>query len=129
FHSLFIALARTNKLPAKFEIGFALPPERGAGPVGGYHCWAQFSPDGKTWVPVDISQANQLGGKNPRLTDYFFGNLTEDRWVSWAARALPRVPPRGGPPLTFSTSPSAGGEAQPSPPARIRLDFRYKDVD
>ena len=31
FHSLFIALARANKIPAKFEIGFGLPPKHGSG--------------------------------------------------------------------------------------------------
>ena len=31
FHSLFISLARSKGLPAKFEIGFPLPPERGEG--------------------------------------------------------------------------------------------------
>ena len=42
FHSLFISLARARGLPARFEIGFPLPPARGQGPIGGYHCWAFF---------------------------------------------------------------------------------------
>src|SRR5881227_3323734 len=75
FHSLFIALARSQKIPAKFEIGFGLPEKHGAGEVAGYHCWAKFKPDGKGWVPVDISEAN----KNPKLKEYYFGNLTPDR--------------------------------------------------
>src|SRR5262249_18776276 len=75
FHSLFIALTRSQKIPSKFEMGFPLPPKRGAGPIGGYHCWAWFLPNGKGWVPVDISEANQ----HPQMKDYYFGNLTEDR--------------------------------------------------
>ena len=31
FHSLFISLARGNKIPAKFEMGFPIPPKRGEG--------------------------------------------------------------------------------------------------
>src|SRR5205085_960295 len=70
FHSIFISLARAQKMPAKFEIGFPLPERRGEGPVAGYHCWAKFRPAGKGWVAVDISEAN----KNPSLKDYFFSN-------------------------------------------------------
>ena len=35
FHSLFISLARAQKIPAKFEIGFGLPPKRGEDNVAG----------------------------------------------------------------------------------------------
>ena len=84
FHSLFIALARSQKIPAKFEIGFGMPEKRGAGEVAGYHCWAKFKPEGKGWVPVDISEAN----KNPKLKDYYFGNLTEDRVTFTTGRDL-----------------------------------------
>src|SRR5262249_7970318 len=74
FNSWFVSLARSQKLPAKSEMGFPLPEKRGAGEIGGYHCWAFFKPAGKGWVPVDISEAN----KNPKMKDYYFGNLTED---------------------------------------------------
>src|SRR5262249_52266211 len=33
FHSLFISLARTHKIPAKFEIGFPLPTKHGKGEI------------------------------------------------------------------------------------------------
>src|SRR5207302_949785 len=59
FHSLFISMARGNQIASKFEMGFPIPTKTGSGPVGGYHCWAWFSPDGNGWVPVDISEANQ----------------------------------------------------------------------
>src|SRR5262249_31799892 len=75
FHSLFISLARSRGLPAKFEIGFRLPQERGQGEIDGYCCWARFKPDGRDWVPVSISEAN----KNPALRDQHFGHLSADR--------------------------------------------------
>ncbi len=31
FHSLFISMARGNKIPSKFEMGFSIPAKRGAG--------------------------------------------------------------------------------------------------
>ena len=37
FHSLFIASCRELNIPARFEIGFPLPPERGDGEIAGYH--------------------------------------------------------------------------------------------
>src|SRR5205823_10901134 len=51
FHSLFISMARGNQIASKFEMGFPIPTKTGSGPVGGYHCWAWFSPDGNGWVP------------------------------------------------------------------------------
>src|SRR5579862_7020171 len=42
FHSLFIAMARSQGIPARFEIGFPLPSDKTAGEIAGYHCWAEF---------------------------------------------------------------------------------------
>ncbi|MFQ5413222.1 MAG: transglutaminase-like domain-containing protein [Phycisphaerae bacterium] len=75
FHSLFIALARAVNIPARFRIGFPLPPARGTGTVPGYHCWAEFWLPEYGWVPVDISEAD----KHPDATDYYFGGLDENR--------------------------------------------------
>jgi hypothetical protein len=47
FHSYFIALARAVGIPARFAIGAAIPSERNAGGIDGYHCWAEFYTDGK----------------------------------------------------------------------------------
>lgn len=60
FHSLFISLARSQGLPARFEIGFSIPTDKPAGPVTGYHCWAWFYLDDHGWMPVDISEADKL---------------------------------------------------------------------
>src|SRR4051794_38181763 len=81
FHSLFIALARTSGIPARWNVGFPLAYGDGrdaqAAPqeVKGYHCWAEFYTPGAGWVPVDISEAR----KHPELKDYFFGSLSGNR--------------------------------------------------
>jgi transglutaminase-like putative cysteine protease len=124
FHSLFISLARSRKIPAKFEIGFGLPPERGEGEVKGYHCWAKFRPEGKGWIPVDISEAN----KNPKLTEYYFGNLTEDRVAFSTGRDLALVPKQDGPPLNYFIYPYVEVEGKPWPKDRIKTTFSFKDV-
>jgi transglutaminase-like putative cysteine protease len=122
FHSLFISLARSQKIPAKFEIGFPLPEQRGAGDVPGYHCWAKFRPAGKGWIPVDISEAN----KNPKLRDYYFGNLTGNRVAFTTGRDLELVPKQDGPPLNFFIYPYV--EVAGKPYGKVERKFGYKDV-
>ncbi|MCI0465018.1 MAG: transglutaminase domain-containing protein [Gemmataceae bacterium] len=124
FHSLFISLARAQKIPAQFEIGFPLPPQRGAGEVPGYHCWAKFRPAGKDWIPVDISEAN----KNPPLRDYYFGNLTEDRVAFSVGRDLVLVPKQDGEAVNFLVYPYVEVDGKPYPADKVQRQFAYKDV-
>lgn len=124
FHSLFIALARSQKLPARFEIGFGLPEKRGSGEVAGYHCWAKFKPEGKAWVPVDISEAS----KNPKLKDYYFGNLTADRISFATGRDVDLAPKQDGPPLNFFIYPYVEVDRKPYPSDKVRRKFTYEDV-
>jgi transglutaminase-like putative cysteine protease len=124
FHSLFIALARSEKIPARFEIGFGLPEKRGSGDVAGYHCWAKFKPEGKGWVPVDISEAN----KNPKLKDYYFGNLTEDRVTFSTGREIVLAPKQDGPPLNFFVYPYVEVSGKPYAADKVKRKFGYEDV-
>lgn len=124
FHSLFIGLSRAQRIPGKFEVGFPLPEKRGAGEIPGYHCWAKFSPDGKRWVPVDISMANQ----NPKLKDYCFGNLTEDRVTFSVGRDITLVPKQDGPPLNFFVYPYVEVGGKPYTADRVKRKFSYEDV-
>ena len=74
FHSLFISLARSARIPARFAIGAAIPSARNEGGVNGYHCWAEFYAEGKWW-PVDISEANKYSA----LATYYFGHHPANR--------------------------------------------------
>jgi transglutaminase-like putative cysteine protease len=125
FHSLFIALARAKEIPARFEIGFGLPPDRGRGEVGGYHCWAAFHAARRGWVPVDISEAR----KNPALRDYNFGNLSPDRVKFSAGRDLILEPKQDGPPLNFFVYPYVEVNGQPHPDEKVARTFTYRDLD
>jgi transglutaminase-like putative cysteine protease len=124
FHSLFISLARSQKIPARFEIGFLLPEKRGAGAVEGYHCWAFFHLPGKGWVPVDISEAN----KHPKLRDYYFGNLTADRVAFSSGRDLELVPKQAGKPVNFFIYPYVEVGGKEYPQAKITRTFSFQDV-
>jgi transglutaminase-like putative cysteine protease len=125
FHSMFISLARAQKIPAKFEIGFPLPEKRGQGEVAGYHCWAKFKPKGHDWIPVDISEAN----KNPKMHDYYFGNLTEDRVAFSMGRDLNLVPKQDGEPLNFFVYPYVEVDGKPYPADKVQRKFTFKDVE
>ena len=108
----------------KFEIGFPLPEKRGAGEVTGYHCWAKFLPAGKGWVPVDISEAN----KNPKLRDYYFGHLTEDRVCFSTGRDLDLVPKQDGPPVNFFVYPYVEVAGKPYPQEKVQKKFSFADA-
>jgi transglutaminase-like putative cysteine protease len=69
FHSLFISMARSRLIPARFEIGFSVPEGQSAAEIAGYHCWAEFYTRERGWFPVDISEA----WKHPDKKEYFFG--------------------------------------------------------
>ena len=75
FHSLFIALARSEGIPARFEMGFPIPQDRASGEIGGYHCWVQFYLPERGWVPIDASEA----AKHPELREALYGGYPADR--------------------------------------------------
>lgn len=126
FHSLFISLARQNKIPARFEIGFPLPSDSSAGKIKGYHCWAWFFSKGDGWIPVDISEAD----KHPEMRDYFFGNLTADRIAFSTGRDIELNPlPKSSEPLNYFVFPFVEVDGKPWPKEKIKLDFSFADVD
>lgn len=125
FHSLFISLARSAGLPARFEIGFPLPKERGAGAIGGYHCWAACFCNDHAWVPVDISEAD----KHPEMKDYYFGNLTENRIGFSVGRDLDLVPQQSSEPLNYFVYPHVEQGGQVLDKDSIQLEFSYKDLE
>jgi len=122
FHSLFISLARSRGLPARFEIGFSIPTDKTEGPVAGYHCWAWFYLEERGWVPVDISEAD----KNPAMKEYYFGNLTADRVKFSTGRDLKLNPPSAQQPLNFFVFPyiEVGGETLPAANIELQNSFR-----
>lgn len=122
FHSLFISLSRSQKIPARFEIGFPVPDSR-SGEIAGYHCWASFHTKERGWIPVDISEAD----KNPRLKEYYFGNLTADRVHFTTGRDITLVPQQDGPPLNYFIYPYVEVNGKPWPSENVKVQIRYKD--
>ena len=123
FHSLFIALARAEKIPVRFEIGFPLKPEK-EGSVPGYHCWAQFFVKGRGWVAVDASDAAK--SSDPERRRYLFGNLDPDRVEFSTGRDLTLAPAQKGGPLNFLIYPYVEVDGKAFSETKIR--FEYRDV-
>ena len=124
FHSLFISLARSRDIPARFQIGFSIPTDKTAGTIGGYHCWAWFHVDGQGWLPVDISEAD----KHPEMKSFFCGNLTADRVTFSTGRDIQLVPASNADPLNYFVYPHVEVDGQQWPKDKIKLDFSYEDL-
>jgi len=122
FHSLFIAMARSQSIPARFEIGFPLPPDKHASEISGYHCWAEFFDPHNAWVPVDISEA----WKHPVKKDYFFGAHDADRMQFSMGRDLKLNPPQAGEPLNYFVYPYVEVEGKSYP--NVSNEFSFADV-
>jgi transglutaminase-like putative cysteine protease len=123
FHSVFISMARAEKIPARFQIGFPLPADKHSSEIPGYHCWAEFYLDSTGWVPVDISEA----WKHQEMHDYFFGAHDVNRMQFTQGRDLKLAPAQDGPPLNYFVYPyvEIGGKEYPN----VSIAFSFEDVD
>jgi transglutaminase-like putative cysteine protease len=122
FHSVFISMARAEKIPARFQIGFPLPADKHSAEIPGYHCWAEFYLDSTGWVPVDISEA----WKHQEKHDYFFGAHDVNRVQFTQGRDLKLAPAQDGPPLNYFVYPyvEIGGKEYPN----VSIAFSFEDV-
>jgi len=122
FHSVFISMARSQNIPARFQIGFPLPSDKTSAEIPGYHCWAEFYLDAVGWVPVDISEA----WKHPEKRDYFFGAHDVNRFQFSEGRDLKLTPAQDGPPLNYFVYPYVElvGKEYPN----VSIAFSFEDV-
>lgn len=121
FHSLFISLARSAGIPARFEVGAAIPSERDQGGINGYHCWAEFYADGQWW-PVDISEAN----KYSNLATYYFGHHPANRISFSKGRNLLFTPTPAQGAFAFFAYPHLEVNQQTIPVNETAFSFKRK---
>ncbi len=124
FHALFISLARSEGIPARFEIGFPVPEDRSEGSVGGYHCWVELYLPGTGWFPVDASEAF----KHPEKKEYFYGARPADRIHLTTGRDLELGEGHATAPLNYFVYPhvEVDGELWTGP---VEKSFRYEAAD
>ena len=124
FHALFISLARSEGIPARFEIGFPVPEQRAAGDIGGYHCWVQFYLPEQGWIPIDASEA----AKHPQNRELYYGTHPADRIHFTTGRDIVVSAVSEKMPLNYFIYPyvEVGGK-----PWKVKLDtrFSYREVN
>ena len=118
FHSLFISLARAQRIPARFKIGVVIP-QGPSGVIPGYHCWAEFYAKGRGWVPVDASEAR----KHPELADYYFGARDPSRFLISVGRDIQLVPKQQGGPVNIFFAPYVEVDGQAFPDVSVEVRF------
>lgn len=122
FHAVFVGFCRSQGIPARFQIGFSLPPDHSEGEIAGYHCWAEFYLPKSGWIPVDASE----GAKHPERRDYFFGAHDEHRVQFSMGRDLRLSPLQRGEPLNYFIYPHV--EVDGSAHTDVDKKFTFKDV-
>lgn len=123
FHALFNSLCRAQGIASGFEIGLYLPYDRrSAEKLGGYHCWAFFRVPGKTWVPVDASEADRFEDRK----EFFFGGHTSNRVTLSTGRDIVLEPKQAGEPLNYFLNPYAEADGKP---VKTDKSWTYKDLD
>jgi transglutaminase-like putative cysteine protease len=123
FHALVISLARTEGIPARFEIGFPVPEDRSQGEIDGYHCWVELHLEETGWLPIDAAEAS----KHPDKRELFYGTHPADRIHFTTGRDLKLGPDHRGPPLNFFIYPHVEIDGQPHD-VPIKTRFRYRDL-
>lgn len=84
----FIALCRAAGVPAKWQSGWAVWPDK-----AGYHDWAMFYAG--CWRPADVSfGVNRRAAGQERRRRFYFGNLDAGRMVANSEFGAPLWPPK-----------------------------------
>ena len=122
FHSLFISLARTEGIPARFEMGFPVPTDRESGEISGYHCWVEFWLPEEGWVPIDASEAF----KHPEKRELFYGMHPADRLHFSTGRDLRLGKNHRGRPLNYFIYPYVEVDGKRSR-LKVETRLRYED--
>jgi transglutaminase-like putative cysteine protease len=119
FHSLFIGMARSQGIPARFLIGFPIPAAAEEGEIPGYHCWAEVFDPSRGWIPLDASEAKKSG-----RVDDFFGRLPSDRVEFTVGRDLELEPSQRAEALNYFIYPYAEVDGSPRPDLPRTVRYR-----
>jgi transglutaminase-like putative cysteine protease len=117
FHSLFIAIARSRGIPARFIIGFPLSSE-----VGHHFLLSLLG-------GILLGRSVGAGGRirsmeeHPLLRQYYFGHLDADRVAFTMGRDLVLNPRQSGEPVNFLIYPYVEVDGKPLPKEQIKNQF------
>jgi transglutaminase-like putative cysteine protease len=126
FHARFIGTGRAAKIPCRFTMGIPMKADA-SGTYNSYHCWAHWY-DGRSWRPVDISEADKIVDKDPEGAERFFGHLDVNRIALSFGRDLVLSPPQQGAPLNYFVFPYAEADGAELPMDNSMWEFRYENI-
>lgn len=96
-HSLFIAMARSQGIPARIQFGYRLNPARaGVEYDPSYRCWVEYWIPGSGWVPTDVVVAD--GGEAASRGEHI-GRLDANRLWLWEGRGFDLLPKQNAEPI------------------------------
>jgi hypothetical protein len=96
-HSLFIAAARSQGIPARMQYGYRLKADKVNTEYDpSYRCWVEFYLPNAGWVPTDIVVAD---AGEPAARKDSYGTLDARRVWLWQGRSLELVPRQSGAPI------------------------------
>jgi transglutaminase-like putative cysteine protease len=140
-------MARSVGIPSRMVYGsIPKPTLDGVDKDQSYHCWPEFYAEGIGWVPHDVAVADlyvdefpidatnkdsvelttALGykGVDPKMVDYYFGNIDERR-VTWARGRDHVLEGASGP---INAMPKAHVEIDGQPSAEWTRKLTYKGL-
>ena len=96
-HSLFIAAARAQGIPARLQFGYRLKADKEDTDYDpSYRCWVEYYVPNAGWVPTDIVVAD---AREPAARKDQYGTLDARRVWLWQGRGLELVPKQSGAPI------------------------------
>jgi hypothetical protein len=133
-HSLFIAMARSQGIPARIQFGYRLNAQKEDTDYDpSYRCWVEYYLPGSGWVPTDIVVAD-AGESDARAKSY--GTLDARRVWLWQGRSLELSPKQAGAPIETMLCGWAEIDGRPvdvlpaadGTPSKLGRTIRFQDL-
>jgi hypothetical protein len=133
-HSLFIAAARSQGVPARMQFGYRLKADKEDTEYDpSYRCWVEYFLPSAGWVPTDIVVAD---AGEPAARPAQYGTLDARRVWLWQGRSLDLVPKQSGGPIETMLCGWAEIDGEPvdvlpaadGTPSKLRRTIRFKEL-
>ena len=120
--AVFVAMLRSQQIPARAAVGFQLPADKHSGELTSHFAWAEFYGAPMGWLPADLA----AGAHHPDQRGYSFGSLDMNRIQVSVGRDLKLNPPQEGGAVNFFVDPYV--EVEGKPYSKVALDVSFHDV-
>ncbi len=147
FHSLYMSLSRAAGIPTRIIYGsFFKGPLDGQDADQSYHCWLEYFAPNVGWIPLDVAVADifvegvtlteenkpkinltvadDYAGPDPKMVDYYFGNIDARRVVWSHGRDLTLDPKQAGGPVNAMAKAYVEIDGRPFDGYKRKLTFK-----